>query len=166
MTVPQFKRDGSLYPIFLSETDSLLMYHLSAGNHLGQENHVYTKLCKCDKKSKIKDFNSPMNKPLIVLYYWSKKIEEDFHLHKPDKINLSDKYTTHDVTNVMISMVNHVNYMEQGMIGIQEKSIALENERLKKSICIDQLIRENISTKKPLHQLLYILNYVHTRVKK
>ena len=45
-------------------------------------------------------------------------------------------------------MVKHANYMEQGMIGFQEKFIELENYRVKQSICIDQLIRKNISTKK------------------
>ena len=68
--------------------------------------------------------------------------------------------------NVMNSMVKNVNSMEQGMIGLQDKFIESGNDRLKKSICIDQLIRENISTQKFLHQLLYILNNVHARVKK
>ena len=45
-------------------------------------------------------------------------------------------------------MVKHVNSMEQGMIGPQEKLIESENERVKQSICIYQLIRENILTKK------------------
>ena len=38
--------------------------------------------------------------------------------------------------------------MEQGMIGIQDKFIESENERLKQQISIDQLIQEIISTKK------------------
>ena len=46
-------------------------------------------------------------------------------------------------------MVKHVNYMEQGTIGLQEKFIELDNERVKQLIRIDQLIRENISTKNP-----------------
>ena len=45
-------------------------------------------------------------------------------------------------------MVKHINSMEQSMIGIQEKFIELDNERVKKSICIDQLTQENILTKK------------------
>ena len=48
----------------------------------------------------------------------------------------------------MNSMVKHVNSMEQVMIGIQEKFIESENERLKQEICIGQLIQENISTLK------------------
>ena len=103
------------------------MYHRSFGTHLGYQNYVYTKLCKCAKKYKIKDFNSPRNEPLIVLDYWSKKIKEYFHLRKPDNINLSDKYTTQDVTNVIKIVVNHVNSMEQGMIGLQENFIESEN---------------------------------------
>ena len=38
---------------------------------------------------------------------------------QPWKINISEKYTTQDVKNVMDSIVEHVNYMEQGTIGIQ-----------------------------------------------
>ena len=68
------------------------------------------------QKTKIKDFNSPRNEPLIVLDYWLNKIEEYFHLRNLDNINLSEKSTTQDVTNVMNIMVKHVNSMEQGMI--------------------------------------------------
>ena len=64
----------------------------------------------------------------------------------------------------MDSIVEHVNYMEQGTIGIQEKFIESENERVNQSILINQLIRENISTKKTLHQIIYLLKDVHTRV--
>ena len=39
-------------------------------------------------------------------------------------------------------MDNHVNSMEQGMIGPQEKFIESENDRFKQSINIDQLIQE------------------------
>ena len=99
-------------------------------------------------KTKIKDFNSPRNDPLIVLDYWSNNIEEYFHLRNPDNIDLSEKYTTQDVTNIMNSMVKHVSYTEQGMLGIQDKFVESENERLKQPINIDQLTRENISTKK------------------
>ena len=65
----------------------------------------------------------------------------------------------------MRSMEKHVNSMEQVMIGLQEKFIESENETLKQSISIDHLMQENISTKKYLHQLLYVLNNVHSRVK-
>ena len=36
---------------------------------------------------------------------------------------------------------------------------------LKKSICIGQLIQENVSTQKSLHKLIYVINKVHSRVK-
>ena len=62
-------------------------------------------------------------------------------------------------------MVKHVNYKEQGMIGIQENFIESENDILKQSIYIDELIRGNISTQTSSHQLLYVLNNVHARVK-
>ena len=94
MYVPQFKRYVSLYPFILLETASMLIYHRSVGNYLVHKSYVYTNLCKCAKKSKIKDFNIPRNKPLIVLDYWSKNIEEDFHICNPDNINLSGKSTT------------------------------------------------------------------------
>ena len=38
-------------------------------------------------------------------------------------------------------MVKHVSYMEHGTIGLQEKFIEADNESLKHSIGIDQLIR-------------------------
>ena len=75
----------------------MLMYHCFLWNHIGHENYVYTKLCKCAKKTKIKYFKSPSNDPLIVLDYQSKNIEEDFHPHKTDNVNLSEKSTTQDV---------------------------------------------------------------------
>ena len=65
----------------------------------------------------------------------------------------------------MNSMVKHVKSMEQGMIGPQEKFIESDNERVKQSIRIDQLIQENISTQRYLHQFIYILNDVRARVK-
>ena len=130
VSVWQFKLDESLYPVIFAETASLVMHHSSVGTHLVHENCIYTKLFKCTKKAKIKDFNSPRNEPLIVLDYWSNNIEEYFHLRNPDNINLSDKYTTQDVTNLMKSMVNRVNSMEQDMIGIQDNFIELENERV------------------------------------
>ena len=105
------------------------------------------------KKPKTKDFNSPRNKPTIVIDYWSKKVEGYFHLRNPDTFNISEKSTTHDVTNVMNTMVNHINSMEQGMIGIQDNFIELEKDMVKKSVSIDQLIRENIPTKQNPHQL-------------
>ena len=92
------------------------------------------------QKSKINEFNSPRNNPLIFPDYWSKKTEEDFNLRNPDNINLSLKYTTQDLTNVMNSMTKHVNNTEKVMIWIQEKFIALENGRVKQSIRIDQPI--------------------------
>ena len=33
---------------------------------------------------------------------------------------------------IIITVMKHVNYMEQGMIGIQEKFVESENERVKK----------------------------------
>ena len=63
-------------------------------------------------------------------------------------------------------MVKHVNYMEQGMIGLHDKLFESDTERLKQSICIYKLIQENISTQNPLHQIIYILNDARTRVKK
>ena len=44
-------------------------------------------------------------------------------------------------------MVKNVNSMEQVIIGLQEKFIESENDRVKQLIGIDQLIWENISTK-------------------
>ena len=129
MYVPQFNKYGSLYPVLLSATDILVMYHRSVGNHIVHEDYVYTKLCKSAQKSKIKDFNSPTNEPLIVIDYWSKKIEEDFRICNPDNINISHKYTTQDVTNVMNIMLKHAKSMKQGMIGIQGKFIESENEK-------------------------------------
>ena len=45
-------------------------------------------------------------------------------------------------------MLNHINYTEQGMIRIQDNFIESDNYRVKQSIRIDKLIRENIKTKK------------------
>ena len=73
--------------------------------------------------TKIKDFNSPSNKPLIVLDYWSKNSEEDFDIHHPSNMNISEKYTTQNVINDMNTTVKHVKYMEQGMIGLQDKFV-------------------------------------------
>ena len=56
--------------------------------------------------------------------------------------------------NAINTMVKHVKSMEQGMIGIQEKFIESENERVKQYISIDKLIWENISTKEPSTNLL------------
>ena len=123
------------------------MYHLSVGTHLGHDKYVYTKLCKISKKYKITDFNSPRNEPLNALEYCSKNIEEYFHLRNPDKINLSDESITQDVKTVMNIMVKHVNYMEQGMIGLQYKLIESDNERVNQQICIYQPIGEKNSTK-------------------
>ena len=99
---------------------------------------------KSAEKSKIKDLNSPSNEPLIFLDCWSKNIEEDYNLRNPDNIDISEKSKTKDVTNVIHSMVRNFNSREQGTIGLQEKFIELENQRLKQSMCIDQLIQENI----------------------
>ena len=121
MSVPQFNKDGSLYPNLLAATYSLVMYHHSFGNHLGHKNYEYTKLCNCSKKNK--DFKSPRNKPLIVLDYWPENIEEYFRLCNPDNINLSEISTTQDVTDIINSMVKHVKSMEQGMIVLQDNFI-------------------------------------------
>ena len=83
------------------------------------------------EKYKINDFNSPRNETLIVLEYWSKKIEEYFHLSNPDNINLSEKPTAQDVTNIINTVVNYVNSMEQDMILIQYKFIESDNDRVK-----------------------------------
>ena len=74
-------------------------------------------------KPQIKDFNSPRNKPLTFIDYLSDNIEEYFHIRNTDNINLSDKSTTQDVTNIMTTMVKHFKSMEQGMIGLQKKFI-------------------------------------------
>ena len=65
----------------------------------------------------------------------------------------------------MNSMVNNVSSMEQGMVGIQEKFIESDNDRVKQPNCIDQLIQENIPTKQTLQKILYLINDVHIRVK-
>ena len=54
--------------------------------------------------------------------------------------------------------------MEQVMIGLQEKFIELDNDRVNQPNHMDQPIRENIQTKQTLHQLLYLINYVYVRV--
>ena len=72
-------------------------------------NFIYTKLCKSDKKSKIKDCNNPRNEPLIVIDYCLGNIEEYSHLHNPENINLYDKYTMHNVINAINNMVDHIN---------------------------------------------------------
>ena len=59
-----------------------------------------------------------MNEPLIVLKFWLKNIEEDFHIYNPEN-NLSEIYTTQNLTNTMNNMVNTVNYMEKVIIGLQ-----------------------------------------------
>ena len=48
----------------------------------------------------------------------------------------------------MNTTVNHFNSMEQVMIVLKDHFIELDNERMKQSICIDQMIRGDISTKK------------------
>ena len=65
----------------------------------------------------------------------------------------------------MNSMVSYVNYTKQGMIGLQDKFIESENERLKQSIFNISTDPRKISTKKSLHQLLYVLNDVNIIVK-
>ena len=81
---------------------------------------------------------------MIVLEYWSKNIEEYFHLNNPDKNNTSDKSTAQNGKNATNVIVKHVNSMRQVMIGPQDIFIESENERVKQSVCINQLIRENI----------------------
>ena len=110
-------------PYSLSSTASLVMHHRSVGTHLGHENYIYTNLCKSTKKSKPKDFNSSRNEPLIVIDYWSKNTEKYFHLRNPDTSHLAETSTTQDVTTLIITTVKHVNYMEQGMTGLQDKFI-------------------------------------------
>ena len=68
VSVPQYKRDGSLYPVILEATAGMVMYHSSIGTHIGHKNYLYNKLFMCAKK--IKDFISPRNEPLIFLDYW------------------------------------------------------------------------------------------------
>ena len=51
----------------------------------------------------------------------------------------------------MNNMLKYVNSMEQGMIGLKEKFIESDNERVKQLIHIYQLMWENISTKKNVH---------------
>ena len=116
------------------------------------------------QKSKIKYFDIPSNRPLIVLGCWSKRIEEYFHIRNPNNINLSEKSTTQYVNILINSMVKHVKYVVKIMIGIQENFIESDNYRLKQSIRIYQLIQENISTQKSLYQLLYVINNLHERV--
>ena len=120
------------------------MYHFYFGTHIVHHCYVYTKLIKSAKKSKIKDFNIPRNKPLIVLGYWWNNIQEGFHLRNPANINPSDSYTAQDGTSFIFTMVKRVNYMEQVVIRRKEKFVYSENERVKESIRIDQLIQENI----------------------
>ena len=91
---------------------SMVMYHRSVGNHIVRDNYTYTKLCKSDEKSKIKDFNSPRNQPLIFLDYWSNYIKGGFHLCNPYNINISEKSTAQDATNIMNTMVKLFNYTE------------------------------------------------------
>ena len=52
------------------------------------------------------------------------------------------------MTNVIKYTVKHVNSVEQVIIGLQENLISSDNDSLKQSICIDQLIQEKNSTKK------------------
>ena len=80
---------------------------------------AYAQGCASVPKIKINYFNSPRNKPLIVLGYWSKNIEVYSRLCNPDNINQCEKPKTHNVKNEINSMVKHVKYMEQGMILIQ-----------------------------------------------
>ena len=98
-------------------------------------------MCKSTEKSKIKYYNSPTNMPLIVPEYWLNKVEEYFCLRNPGNINLSELLTAHNVTNPINTTVKHVNSTEQGMVVLQKKFVESKNERLKQSICIDELIR-------------------------
>ena len=91
--------------------------------------HQAVQMCQ---KTKTKYFNSPRNEPLIVLEYWPKNIEEKFNLRNPDNNNIYERSTTQDVKNVINSMLNHVNSMEQGIIVTQEKFIESDNKRLNK----------------------------------
>ena len=84
VSLPQFKLDGSLNPVFLAASDILVMYHYSPGTYIVHGNYIYTNMCKSSGNSKIDDLNIPKNEPLLVLEYWSKKIEEKIHLCNPD----------------------------------------------------------------------------------
>ena len=66
------------------------MYYCAVRMNLGCDKYVYTKLFKSSEKEKIKYFNSNRNDSLIILDYWSKNIEEYFHLRSPKNINLSE----------------------------------------------------------------------------
>ena len=90
----------------------------------------YTKLYNSAEKSKIKDFNKHRNNPLTIIVYWPKNTEEYFHPHSPNKINLSEKPITKNVTNDTNTIVNHFNYREQIMIGVQETFFELDNKRV------------------------------------
>ena len=68
----------------------MVLYYHSAGMHLGCNKYVYNNMYKSAEKSKINYFYNPRNKPLIILNYWSKNIEEYFYLCNPDNINLSE----------------------------------------------------------------------------
>ena len=59
MSVPYFKRDGSIYPVLLEETGSLVMYHSAVEINLVCNNYVYTKLFKSDE--------SPISVVLTIL---------------------------------------------------------------------------------------------------
>ena len=52
VSLPQFKWNDSLYPVLLTETDSMEMYHHYVGTHIGHEKYLYTKMCKSSKNPK------------------------------------------------------------------------------------------------------------------
>ena len=111
MYLPQFNIYGSLYPAFLSETASLVMYHRYIETHIGHKNYEYTKLRNSAGKSKMKDFNSPRDDPLIFIDCLSNNIKEYFHLCKPDNINLSEKSKINYVKDIINTVVKHFNSM-------------------------------------------------------
>ena len=88
VSVTQFKLYGSLQPLLLVATKILNMYHSSVGTHIGNNKYVYTNIWKSAEKYRIKDFKSPRKKYPIFLGYWSKKIEEYFHLSNSNKVNI------------------------------------------------------------------------------
>ena len=62
-------------------------------------------------------------------------------------------------------MVKKVNYTEKGMIRFQEKKIESENERVRQSICIDEMTWENISTKQIHYKSLFLIKDIHVILK-
>ena len=90
MSIPNFNTNDSLYPVILEATSSMIMYHRAVVTHLVTITTYTPSYKRAKKPTKIKDFKSPRNYPLIVLDYWSKKLEEYFHLNNHNRINISE----------------------------------------------------------------------------